>query len=89
MNGIIPEIDEKAREEIMQKTPSERVQMGCDMYAEFRHSIIQSILRENPDISDSALRQKFFLKVYGHEYTEEELEKILTALGKIQTPFKR
>lgn len=81
---MIPKIDE-----IMQKTPSERIEMGCAMFAEFRHSIIQAILRENPSISDSALRQEFFLKVYGQEYTEQELQKILTALGKCQTPFKR
>lgn len=89
MDAITPEIDEKTREMIMQKTPEERIQMGSEMFAEFRRSIIQDILRENPDISDSTLRQKFFSKVYGHEYTKEELQKILAGLGKIQTPFKR
>jgi hypothetical protein len=89
MDKITPEMDEKTREMIMQKTPEERIQMGCERFAEFRQSIIQDILRENPDISDSALRQEFFSKVYGHEYTKEELQKILDGLGKIQTPFKR
>ena len=56
MDQIIPEIDEQAREMIMQKTPWERIQMGFAMFAEFRQSIIQDILRENSDISDSALR---------------------------------
>ncbi len=86
---MIPEIDEKTREKIMQKTPWERIQMGFAMFAEFRQSIIQDILREKPAISDSELRQDFFSRVYGHEYTEKELQKILAALGKCQTPFKR
>jgi hypothetical protein len=79
---MTPEIDEKTREMIMQKTPSERIEMGCAMFAEFRHSIIQDILKEDPEISDSDLRQKFFVTVYGQEYTLEELQKILDALGK-------
>lgn len=86
---MISEIDEKTREIIMQKTPWERIQMGFAMFAEFRPSIIQDILRENPAISDPELRQEFFSRVYGHEYTEEELQKILAALGKCQTPFQR
>lgn len=83
------EMEEKVREIIRQKTPQERLEMASSMFALSRQLVIQAILRENPDISDSALRQEFFLKFYGQDYEEEELQKILTALGKYQTPFKR
>lgn len=89
MNDTSPEMEEKVREIIRQKTPQERLEMASSMFALSRQLVIQFILRENPDISDSALRQEFFLKFYGQDYTEEELQKILAALGKIQTPFKR
>ena len=89
MKDTSPEMEEKVREIIRRKTPQERLEMASSMFALSRQLVIQAILRENPDISDSALRLEFFVKFYGQDYTEEELQKILTALGKCQTPFKR
>ena len=83
------EMEEKVREIIRQKTPQERLEMASSMFALSRQLVIQAILRETPDISDSALRLEFFVKFYGQDYTKEELQIILTALAKIQTPFKR
>jgi hypothetical protein len=85
----MPEIDEKIREVIMQKTPSERIEMGCAMFEVFRQSIIQDILKENPNITDNSLRQQVFLKLYENEFSVEELQKILAGLARCQTPFKR
>jgi hypothetical protein len=83
------EMEEKVREIIRQKTYQERLEMASSMFALSRQLVIQAILRENPDISDSALRLEFFVKFYGQDFEEEELQKILAGLGKIQTPFKR
>ena len=83
------EMEEKVREIIRQKTPQERLEMASSLFALSRQLVIQAILREKPDISDSELRLEFFVKFYGQDYTEEDLQKILVALGKIQTPFKR
>lgn len=63
--------------------------MASSMLSLSRKLVIEAILRDNPDISDSALRQEFFLKFYSQDYQEEELQKILVALGECQTPFKR
>jgi len=89
MKDTTPEMEEKVREIIRQKTGEERLQMASSMHALSRKLVIQAILRENPDISDRELRQEFFLKFYGQDYEEEELKKILAALGQIQTPFMR
>jgi uncharacterized protein YneF (UPF0154 family) len=89
MKDTTPEMEEKVREIIRLKTPQERLEMASSMFALSRKLVIQAILRENPDISDSALRVEFFLKFYGQDYAEEELQKILAALGQCQTPFKR
>lgn len=83
------EMEEKVREIIRRKTPQERLEMASSMFALSRQLVIQAILRETPDISDSALRQEFFVKFYGQDYTREGLQKILDVLGKCQTPFKR
>ena len=83
------EMEEKVREIIRQKTPQERLEMASSMFALSRKLVIQAILRETPDISDSDLRLEFFVKFYGQDFEEEELQKILAGLGKIQTPFKR
>ncbi len=76
-----PEMDEKMREAIMQKTPSERIEMGFAMFAEFKQSIIRAILEENPQISEKGLRQQLFLRLYGDEFNAEECEKILQYLA--------
>ncbi len=83
------EMEEKVREIIRQKTPQERLEMASSMFALSRQLVIQAILRETPEISDSELRLEFFVKFYGQDYTKEELQKILAGLGKIQTPFQR
>lgn len=89
MKDTSPEMEEKVREIIRLKTPQERLQMASSMFALSRNLVIQAILRENPNISDTVLRQEFFRKFYGQDYTPEELQKILDALAKVQTPFNR
>lgn len=81
MDDTSPEMAEKMREMIRKKTPLERLEMGCSMYATSKQLIIRSILEENPDISEKGLRQQFFLKFYGNDFNEEEREKILQYLA--------
>ncbi len=81
MDDTSPEMAEKIREMIRKKTPLERLEMGCSMYATSKQLIIRAILEENPGISEKGLRQQFFLKFYGNDFNEEEREKILQYLA--------
>lgn len=80
MNDTSPEIAEKVREMMQQKSPEERFKMGSSMHQMSRYLVTQAILRECPDISPARLRQELFLKFYGEDFSPIEREKILKYL---------
>lgn len=86
MNDTSPEMEEKMCEMIMQKTPLERLKMGCSMYETSKFFVIRFILEENPNISDEDLRQEFFLKFYGDDFNEEQKKKICEYLKRNTVP---
>ena len=72
MNDTSPEIAEKMNELFQQKTTLERFEIGCSILHTSKSLIIQSILREMPDISQADLRAEFFLRFYGDDYPLEK-----------------
>lgn len=81
MNDTSPVMEQKMRELIQKKSPTERIEMGCSMHATSRYLIIHAILRENPSISLQKLRQELFLRFYGEDFDEAQKEKILAYLA--------
>ncbi len=77
MRDTSPKIDEKMREMIRMKTPFERAQMGASMFETSKYLVTQSILRDNPHISQTELRKELFLKFYGNDFTSVQKEKII------------
>ena len=77
MHDTSPKIEEMMREMIRMKTPFERAQMGASMFETSKYLITQSILRDNPHISETELREQVFLKFYSNDLTSAQKEKIL------------
>lgn len=77
MHDTSPEIDEKMREMIRGKTPFERAKMGASMFETSKYLITQSIMRNNPHISNPELRKELFLKFYSDDFTPANREKII------------
>ena len=76
----------KVCEMIRLKTPTERLEMGSSMYETSKRLLIQFIRRHKPQISDVELRQEFFLKMYGNDFSPEERNKIVKHLGSLSYP---
>lgn len=76
MNDTSPEIELKMRELINKKTPQERAEMGSSMFDTSVILIKRFILEQNPGISEVGIKQQLFLKLYGDEFTPEQIEKI-------------
>ena len=55
----------------------ERFEMGCSMYEFSKELVIRGVLKENPYISETRLRQQIFLKFYGNDFEPEQRDKIL------------
>lgn len=74
------EILKKQREILISKTPQERFKIGLDLIDFGRDTIRQSILFENPDISERELKRRVFKRCYANDFPELEMEKILKLL---------
>jgi len=69
-------------EMIMQKTGEERLLMGCSMFDTAKEIVRSSLLSKSPNFDSKDLRQHIFLRFYGHEYNERQLNKIMMSLEK-------
>ena len=77
MNDTSPEIAALQRKLIMEKTGAERIKMGAQMCETARRIVLSSF----PEgLSRREIRQRLFLRYYGHEFTPEQTAKILDAL---------
>ena len=68
------------QEKIRQKTPAQRVKMGCDMYDFSKELIVHAIQKEMPKLSPSEQRQEVFLKFYGQDFSVDQRNKIIRHL---------
>lgn len=75
MNDTEPKIENKIRELMMEKTPVERLKMGCSMFG-FSKIIIQASLQVTKKNNPSDLKEQLFLRLYGKEMDESIRRKI-------------
>ncbi|HLP47604.1 MAG TPA: hypothetical protein VK186_27595 [Candidatus Deferrimicrobium sp.] len=68
-------------EMLMKKTPEERVKMCFSMLNAARR-IVMSTIKDKKN-----WRKEMFLRFYGDEFSPEQKEKILSALGKFAGEF--
>lgn len=80
MHDTSPEIEKMMSEMIQNKSPIERLKMGCSMYETSRYLVTQAIIESHPNISQTALKKEIFLKFYGNDFSAEKCEKILQHL---------
>ena len=76
MNDTSPEMDKRFQEMIMAKSGQERLLMGFSMFETARRQVIATIKGGNADI-----KKELFVRFYGADYSQEEMEKILQAMG--------
>ena len=65
---------------ILSKTPQERAMMGVDMIDTAYSMIKNTIIRENPEISQGELIAKIFYRYYRREFLPSESERIMQAI---------
>ena len=79
MNDTSKEVQELYYRLLMQKSPEERLRMGCSMFDAAKIIAKSSILEEFPAISPLEMK-KIFLRFYGEEFSEDQRQEILNAL---------
>lgn len=77
MKDTGPEVESRFREMMMKKSGEERLEMGFSMFETARRQVIASLRNENPDVDERGIKKHVFLRFYGHEFSEDERERIL------------
>ena len=62
-------------------TPFERLQMTCDMFELSKELAYASIDQNEPHLPPKVMREKIFMRFYGHEFSQERIQKILARLS--------
>ena len=82
MKDTSPEMEERYRRMLMALAPEERLRRGCNMFQTAKAIVIASIKNElGPHITESELRCRLFLRLYGTDFSEPTRLKILSRLA--------
>lgn len=77
MNDTDPDIEQMLFERYMKMTGEERVMIAASMYDTAREIVLSSL---SPILTEKEKRVQLFLRFYGHEFSAEEKEKIISHL---------
>ncbi|MFH1454525.1 MAG: hypothetical protein ABIH00_11200 [Armatimonadota bacterium] len=77
MKDTNPKINEKFINLIMEKTPAERLIMGCSMFDAAKQIVISAIKEAHPGISDLRMKEEIFMRFYGTDFSALSVKKIL------------
>ena len=75
-----PDIAVRYRNMMMRRSGEQRLLMGCSMYDTARQIVRSAILAANAGVTDAEMRKEIFLRFYGHEFSRDETEKVISAL---------
>ncbi|MFH2056317.1 MAG: hypothetical protein ABIJ61_10195 [bacterium] len=80
MSDTPPHIEKLYREMLMSRSAGERLRMACRMFDTARTLMAAGIRQRNPDIDEIGLRTELFRQMYRQDFTEEELNKIISQM---------
>lgn len=80
MNDNAPDMEDRYRSLLMQRSGEARLIMGCAMRDTARAIVEASLREQDPHASAETLRKGVFLRFYGHEFDAETCAKILASL---------
>ncbi len=80
MRDTSPEMEQRYRVMLLQRSGVERLKMGCSMHATAQALVRASILEKDPQASPEALRRALFLRFYAQDFDPQSRERILRAL---------
>ncbi len=84
MSDTPAQIQIRYKEMLMSLTPSERLRMVSRMYDSGRKLVISGIQNGRQQLSDSQLREQFFLHKNGNDFSTNEKKKIINKISDMQ-----
>lgn len=80
MKDTYEEMKTKQLEFLLSKTPQERFLIGIRMIEDGINIVRQSIINNNPDISEQELKKLVFKRCYANDFSDQEMKQIIANL---------
>ncbi len=80
-----PEMAQKYKDLIMALSPGQRLLMGCEMF-DTAKALMEAGLAIEPNPKNLSLRIRLFHRLYGRDFSPDELDKITRALEAYEAP---
>jgi len=77
MNDTHPEVAAQFRNLMKAKSNEKRLLMGCSMFDTAKQIAKSAIYSQCPSITPKEMRKEIFLRFYGLDFSQAEIEKIL------------
>lgn len=88
MNDTSPEMRKKQLEGIFKMSAKERFAQGLEMIDFVRKTVENSILKQNPALSETELKIAVFKRYYGKEFSEEAQKRIIAHFQSLENSKK-
>jgi len=80
MSGTPIDVNLRFRSMMQKLTPAKRLTMACRMFSTGRALVIAGLRLQNSDLSGLRLRRALLKRLYGREFTPEQIDRIDAAL---------
>jgi hypothetical protein len=89
VNDTAPEMEDRYRSLLMQRSGEARLIMGCAMRDTARAMVEASLREQDPQAELATIRNGIFLRFYGHEFNAETRAKILASIEQAAHAVRR
>jgi hypothetical protein len=89
VNDTAPEMEDRYRSLLMQRSGEARLIMGCAMRDTARAMVEASLREQDPQAELETIRKGIFLRFYGHEFNAETRAKILASIEQAAHAVRR
>jgi len=84
MSDTPTQIQQRYKEMLMSRTPTERLRMVSRMYDAGRKLVISGIQNRRQQLNASQLRGQLFLRMYGSDFTVADRKRIINSIPNVQ-----
>ncbi len=84
MSDTPTQIQQRYKEMLMSRTPTERLRMVSRMYDSGRKLVISGIQNGRQELNASQLRGQLFLRMYGSDFTAADRKRIINKIPDMQ-----
>ena len=84
MNDTSIDIEARVARMMAAKTPEERLRMASSMFDTVRELVKMGLIDKNGALSEAQLRARVFVRLYGEDFSAEEIKKIAGRIPNMQ-----